>query len=430
MFLDWVLCHRDGEEKGQLGERKEGANVRLEMNGPRTASVTVSSEEGFSKTIHPGRTRLKVRMHAKGTKRMLINGLIAQPKSGWLECEIPAVDTHFRLLNANAARIYEVDGDNSWEPNTDTELELSALMWKLIQSAGRRIRFLNDSEFDPLDPAPTLGIIEGDLVDTGITRTWNPYDLNTVWDALVAYTRKKGAPDFELQPLDREDGIHAQFNTFFPNDVRDEVVFELGYNLVDIGWEPSVVQPGLCNQYVLMGEASGARAPVFVAENQESMNRLGLYQRIEQASSELEMDQIEAKAREYVARHCWPVHFFDLTLPVEIGGTAQGWGRDALGVAQPLDGNDQYMVPPTYSVDYELGDIVTVRVDNRFKFGIENDTPSDSDDVFNDFPVRITAVEFEEVDQYGNVMVTLETHPVNDDAAVTGFEAYIAVDPD
>lgn len=429
MVLDWVICHRDGEEKAQLENRQPGAKVSIRINGEREAAVTVSAEEDYSRTIHPGRTRLKVRLNQKASISTLIfNGLIAQPKATGLQTEIPAVGPHFRLLNASPARIYEVDGDNSWEPNTDTELELSALMWKVIQVADRRVRYLNDAEFDPGFQAPTLGIIEGTLENTGITRSWNPFNIGTAWDVLQDYTKKKDFPDFDLVPLDREDGIHARFDTFYSPSTANDVIFELGYNVTDIGWEPSVVDPGLCNQYVLMGEASGSRAPAFVAENKESINHLGLYSRIEQASAEWDMDQIENKAREYVARRAWPEHFFDLTLPVEVGGAAEGWSRDALGTLIPT--GERFGVPPTYGEDYELGDIVTVRVHNRFKFGIEDDLPGDLTGVDTDFEVRVLGVTFEEVDVHGNVAVTLETHPVGDAAAVTGYEAYIAVDPD
>lgn len=429
MVLDWILCHRDGQEKGGIVNREPGSSVTIRLTGEREAKITCSAEEDLTRTIHPGRTRLKVRMNQRDRLTDLIfNGLIAQPKSTWLTTEIPAVGPHFRLLNASPARIYEDGGDNSWEPNVDTDLELSELMWKVIQVSDRRVRQLNDEEFDPGDQAPTLGIIEGDLYDTGITRSWNPYYLGTSWDALQDYRKKKDYPDFILNPLDREDGIHARFDTFILPDTPTNAVFELGQNVVDIDWEPGVVDPSLCNQYVLMGEASGSRAPAYVAENKESINRLGVYNRIEQASSEWDMEQIQKKAEEYVSRHAWVMHFFDLQLPVELGGTAEGWSRDALG--NPIPNSERYGVPPVYGEDYGLGDIVTVRVHNRFKFGIENDLPGDLTGVDTDFLCRVTAVTFEEVDIHGNVGITLEVQPLPLDAAVTGFEAYIAVEPD
>ncbi len=437
MHLTWALCHRGGAEKDFVWERV-GGSVTLALNGQRTGIVTISSEESLAREVHPGRTRMKVWMHTGGEdpeKQLILNGLIIQPRANWDTTELPIVDQSHRLLNAHHARILRknpVGDENEFEDEFDLpeEVEISQSMWNMIRDADRRTRQLNADYFDPDDPAPTMGIIEGDLADTGIEREWGLSDLRTTWDALQARARRKGGPDFELQPLDREDDIHARFNTFHPKqgtEQFDKVVLELGHNLSDIGWEPSIVDPGLCNRYMLVGQGRHSIAPVYVAENVGSINAFGLYSRIESTSDDVDLDELEARAKAYIQHRAWPVDFFDLVLPVEVGGTPVGYSRDALGNVVPIDGGD-FAAPPQFGVDYWLGDYITVRVHDRFRFQLQLNQEENPDAPQTDFPCRVTEATLEEADADGNVVVSLIVQPDVDSANVTGYESFIYTD--
>lgn len=438
MHLRWYICNRDGSEKGEIQDRR-GAEVSMALNDQRTGSVTISAEENHTRDVRPGKTRMKVwayldRFASQDPIKVLIgNFLIQQPLTSWEQVEFPLVDQSARLLNAVPTRLYPLDGSDDFEASEDvyTDMEISAAMWKLIHDADRRTRQLNADVFDPGDPAPTLGIIQGNLDDTGVERSWSLAEVRTVWDILQWRAKRRHGPDFELEPLDRSDEVHAQFNTHYPRmgtDRSEEIIFELGHNVVDLNWEPSTVE--LCNRYVLVGTGvNPAVAPVWVAENNGSINSFGLYTKMEQDSFERDPDELQAHAEEYVAKHAWPIDYFELTLPVEVGGTAVGWSRNALGVANNIDGDD-YAAPPQFLFDYFLGDIVTIRVQERFRFygpaGVDND---ESTGPQTDYVVRILGVTLTETDDDGNVGITLTCSPDVDKGNSHSYQSYIYLDP-
>lgn len=448
MRLTWAICHRDGTEKGWIIDRLPGSSVTVELNGQRSASIRANAEERLSRLVHPGRTRIKTHCipEAAGTAAeptdpdsyLLHNGLILEPRAIATDeeetvIELPSVDQSWRLLNASHAALPIVEpGEHAPALPAAEEMEQSAAMWDLIERADARAVALA-AEY-PDDPPPTLGIVAGDLVDTGKTRLYRPgADVKTTWDELVTRARKNRAPDFELQPVDREDGIHARLNTFWRRQGRDRterVVLEYGYNLSGFDWEPTIVDPGLINSLALVGQGRGTRAPVWVAENHSSMRRQGVYHRTEYAGDVSSLAELRSRAEERVAKRSFPVNFFDLVLPAQAGGQVRGWLRDALGnIVEEADPRGEYMLPPSFGppaegFDFWLGDQVTVRVHDLFRFGLADKFPG----VQTDFVVRITAATFTEADEDGTVVVSLTATPALDKAHVTGYAS--AVDTD
>lgn len=425
MHLSWYICNRDGKEWGMLQDR-EGGEVRVGLNGQRTAVVSASLEERVTNWIHPGKSRVKVYCHpldADPARFLLFNGLILQPRGLGRRIEIPAVCPSVRLLNASATPLPEGDpAPDLWEP---VNLEQSALLWHLIDLSDKRARELQ-AVADPGHVVPTLGIIQGSLANSNVTRSTRIADGKTTWDALLAVSARDGSPDFELEPLDREDGVHAKLNTYHPRqgfNRRESAILEYGHNLSDIAYEPSGVD--LCNRYVLVGKGQGKR-PVYVAENRESIGRFGVWQKIESAPDVGDVEVLQRMAEEHVALHSFQVNFVDVTPTTEIGGQARGWARDAQGAY--VERREEYAVPPRYGppgtgqgFDYWLGDTITVRAKDQFSFNVDKDQPGPDTDIY----ARVTDTTFNEVDAAGNVVVSHDMNPVVPHAHVGGYESQI-----
>lgn len=438
MHLTWAICNRDGREWGWLWERTD-ASVKIGLNGPRTATVRASLEERIAQWIHPSKSRVKVFCHpeAEDPERggfLLHNGLIVNPVSTGTRVEVTSVDQSHRLLNASPA-VLPTSAEQAdpalitalWTP---VEMDDSQLMWELIWRSDKRHRQLNDEEPDSPNPVPSLGIIEGDLADAFKTRSTRVGDDRNTWDSLVAISDRDHSPDFELEPLDREDGIHAKLNTYYPRqgaNRRDEVVLEYGVNLSpDFNFEPSGVD--LCNRFVAVGEAwAGGLAPVYVAENRESMGRYGVYQR-QQSFPTQDKEKLKDIAQSWVAFHAFQINFIDVIPAVEIGGTARGFSRDATGDLVALD--DEFMVPPRFGprvgmgFDYWIGDTITIRAKDQFQFHVAEKNPGPD----TDWEVRVIEAELREVDAAGNVAVVLTCAPIIPAAHVGGYYTRIRTD--
>jgi hypothetical protein len=429
MNLTWALCHHDGREKGWLTEREIGAEVLVAVNGQSTATVTAHLEEDVAKLIHPGRSRLKVYCHPEHTDDptpggfLLHNGLILQPKSSGRRVEIASVDQSVRLLNASHGQYplsdeVAAEGGGIWAA---FEGKTADAMWELIWRADKRKRQIN-AEVPSEKEIAGLGILQGTLEDHGPTREWKFGDGQVTWDAIVEMASRTRAPDFELEPLDREDGNHARFHTHYPRmgaNRRDEVVLEYGVNTSpDFGYEPATVD--LCNRYALVGKEKRGQARVYVAENRMSMRLYGVWQRDETTNTR-DWAKLEDRAHEYVAKRAFQVHFVDVTPAVEIGGTARGFSRNAQG--ELVERNDEFAIPPRFGprvglgFDYWLGDTITVRAKEQFNLEVAKAEPGPE----TDFYCRVMEARFTEVDKDANIAVPLTLVPVVDTAHVSGY---------
>lgn len=431
MHLTWAICNREGREWGWLWDR-EGGEVSVGLNTARNAVVSTSLEERPAEWIHPSKSRCKVFCHPEAHDPgaggyLLHNGLILNPRSVGDRVEIPSVDQSCRLLAGNPSILpttaEQADPALRTSLWTPVELKDSELMWELIDRTDRRQRQLNLEDPDSPNPVPSCGIIQGNLADSFKVRSTRIGDGKTTWDALTGIATRDHSPDFELEPLDREDGVHAQLNTYYPrqgSDRRDDVILEYGVNVPgNFDYEPSGID--LCNRFVAYGEAfAGGIAPVYVAENRESMGRYGVWQREEQFSTQ-DIDKLADIAHDWVALHAFQINYVDVIPAVEIGGTAKGFDRDAQGNLVELD--DEFMVPPRFGprvglgFDYWIGDTITVRAKDQFQFHVDKDQPGPDTDLY----VRVTDARFQEVDAAGNVAVALTLAPVVSAAHVGGY---------
>jgi len=221
--------------------------------------------------------------------------------------EIASVDQSVRLLNASHGQYplsdeVAAEGGGIWAA---FEGKTADAMWEIIWRADKRKRQINADE-PAEDEIAGLGILQGDLEDHGPTREWKFGDGQVTWDAIVEMASRTRAPDFELEPLDREDGNHARFHTHYPRmgaNRRDEVVLEYGVNTSpDFGYEPATVD--LCNRYALVGKEKRGQARVYVAENRMSMRLYGVWQRDETTNTR-DWAKLEDRAHEYVAKRAF-----------------------------------------------------------------------------------------------------------------------------
>lgn len=423
MHLTWAICNREGKEWGWLWDRADG-EVTVSLNDQRTATVKANLEERITNFIHPTKSRCKVWCHPEAEEPggfLLHNGLILNPTTTGIEVEIPSVDQSVRLLNASPSQL-PIEGEATAHIWDEVDLKDSELMWEIIDRADRRQRQLNIEEPDSPNPVPSLGIIEGVLADSFKTRSTKIAEGKTVWDFLQDIAERDHAPDFELEPLDREDGIHAAFNTFYPRmgaDRRDEVILEWGRNLSpDFKYEPSGVD--ICNRFVAIGRSQYGFAPVYVAENRMSMGRFGIYQK-EESFDTKDIDKLADIAHAKVAYSAFQVNYVEVVPAVEIGGTAKGYVRNADGSYGQLD--DEFEVPPRFGprvglgFDYWIGDTITVRAKDQFTFNVDKDQPGPDTDMI----MRVMEATFKEIDDSGNVAVSLTLAPVVAKAHTGGY---------
>lgn len=431
MHLTWALARESGQVQDWIEDR-QSASVTIGLNAGRTASLNASLEDNAVNRIHAANSRLKVWLTpAEGASRLIFNGSILQPRATGRRVEIPAVCPHHRLLKASPAPLplastveSDEDREEAWEPIRD--METSELMWELIHRSNLRAQEMRDLGWSVED----LGIIEGNLAATRISRSIRPSDVKPTWDQLVDYSKGRRTPDFELVPLDRTDHVHARFDTHYPKqgtDKRDEVVLEYGHNLSDFAWEPSGAD--LCNRYVLVGKGTGKYAPAYVAENRQSMQRFGVHELIESAPDTKKIEELERRAIEHVAKRAFLVNFVDVTLPVpKAGEGAIGYERDALG--DLVEANGSFASPPEFGPDLDcwIGDVVTLIAKDQFRRLPNRNHKTAAPDLA--VPCRITDATYNEIDRDGNVAVSLTTAPIVDRANVTGYESLVRLDPE
>lgn len=432
MFFTWEICHDTGERKGFLNNRVDG-EVTVALNDQCTHTVKASLEESVSSLIRPGRTRMKVRCHilpGDVDVFLLANNLIQQPISSGDYVEIPGVDTSIRLLNASHTP-YPESGVAAAEWDASS-LDRSEILWELVWRADKRRRQLQDEHDLDMDDVivPTIGISEGTLAAAGVPEDFKTPDGPITWDVLKDYADRDGWPDFELEPVDNIGDYHvADFNTYSPQrgaDRTQEAILEYGHNLSadpdGFQYEPSGVD--LCNRVAFIGRGG----KVWVAEDTISINRYGIWQGHDQQVNTGDIDKLQALAESFIKKHTFHVNFVNVVPAVEQGGTARGWHRDALGNWTSL-GGQEYAAPPIFAPrdkggDYYLGDTITIRAKDQFTI----DVPLDPSIPDTDFHARVMGATYRELDDAGNVGVSLTLVPdIPDDPNVGGYQSAVKV---
>lgn len=400
--LTWALCDAQGKRLAEIRER-DGGSVTIPLNGIRTAVVNFSIEERAAALAYP----LGVILKAWLGERIIFCGPILQPR---IASELATPSAGSVEINAIDPGIYLQRAFVQSMPAMDNELQ-AEIMSRLMEEADASPAEKNNGILGH-------GIIDGNLNSGNKRRDRNYPDGKNIWEAMEQLSKVNSGPDFELEPLDRDDRTFARLNVYHPDQGSDRtervrLQYGLGQHTAgDFTFEPDGSE--VTNRATVVGQAKkGKRAPAYVAQVKESMRLFGIFERFEAIPDTDRVARLQSRAEALVASRAFPIEWFDVTPAVEIGGAAYGWARDASGAPVQLDGS--YGVPPRFAPDgdYWVGD--RIRTDARVG---EVDLSLDG---------RITDATIQEIDKAGNVMVDLTLAPLRIHGDVSGFETEVSV---
>lgn len=361
-MLDWRLCDLYGREISTLRD-DPGAQVTITLNDRRTASLPIDFSDKAAGLVLPLQTLLKARWHDETH----FCGLALKPSYRGRErrVTVPAVDSSLRLANFHIGQRSDgvsLVGSNAAGGLGYAGIDQSTIMSLLAATAQPTVAELNVGVW------PT-GIIDGQLAAASFARDRTYEPGKQVWEAMTQLSAVDNGLDFELDPVDREDAVYSQLNTYYPQqgvDRSDDVIFHYGWgksNASDFTWEPSgdvvrnrssrVGQPGV----------NGARQ-----DNLAAQQAFGIYAEYVGESDVSLAGTLNEHALSTVLTYGWPVDFFDV-VPAQDDGT--GWYRDAAGVLRK--GTEKYGGAPRFGkgADYYIGDVI--RVVARDKPGLDVD---------------------------------------------------------
>jgi hypothetical protein len=256
---------------------------------------------------------------------------------------------------------------------------------------------------------PGLGIIRGDLPGS-VLRDRTYYDLQNVWEALLNLSQVIDGPDFELEPLDRTDGVFAQLNTFPQHqgtDRSEDVKFEFGVGATNadaFGWQPSGEQ--LVNRYIMAGATpeGSPTTPAWISESLDSQ-RLGIYEATEVDTEITDIATLKERADGVITTRAFPLDFFTLQPALQQAGQ-----EEVEAGVSPRFG------PPTDpDADFWLGDTIGV-VAREGLMSVE-------------LTGRATGATLTTADGAGNVAVAVSFTSPDQAAGVSGQEVNLTLGP-
>jgi hypothetical protein len=390
--LRWALCDSLGRLLAPIDQFDQDS-LQVAPNDIRTGTVTVSIEDPVVPLVASMATRLKAWLNGY----IVLNAPVFLPNH---ECSaggqagtltISATD-NLRLATAFTRGFAEQVG-----------VDQSEIMARLMEAA--------DATADE-KAAGVLGhgILRGVLA-ASVLRDRTYYDLTGIWEALLNMTQVIDGPDFELEPLDREDGIFAKLNTFYPkqgSDRSDSVTLEYGVgatNASGFGWQPSGEQ--LCNRFICAGETpeGSPTTPAWLSENMESQRVYGIYEGNEVDTEVSEVQTLKEKADNVIATRAFPLDF------VAVQPAIQEPGRNEVefGMA-PRFG------PPTDpDADFWLGDTIGI--------------VAREGELSKTLTGRAVVATLSTADDAGNVAVAVGFSPPDNSAGVTGEEIALVLGP-
>lgn len=400
--LTWSLCDLDGNEIEPITQRLSG-EVEVQLNGVRAATVTASLEERVAREVQAFACSLKVWL--SGT--LLHWGPVTLPRfisesGGQRVVEISSVCPSERLARGYTKGLA-----------AQLQVDQAKIMETLIAHLNTRASGAGK---------PDTGVTTGSTPTSYLRDRFFP-DGTNVWEALVAMSEITNGPDFELNPLDRTDGVYAELNTFFPYQGHDrtaEVVLAKGTaenNAVAISAEPGGGE--IVNYAVFAGQAQeGQPAPGWIAQNAASQAAHGLYEHFEALPDVTRTATLQEHAEQLVAAKAWPIDFIDVTPVTEAGGLAYAWARDP-ETQEWKQESAAYAVPPRFGPidsggDYWLGDEITI---------IARDG-----ELRDEWIARVTQARFAEVGPEGHVAVELECAPRITASGVSGSATTVSTE--
>lgn len=365
-MLDWRLCDLYGREISALRD-DTGAQISIGLNDRRTAQLPVSFDDAAASKILPLQTVLKARWHDEPH----FSGVVLKPayRGRDRRVTVSAIDPSIRLQNFFIGM--RTDGVPLAGANNGTlsylQIDQSQILNLLASTAQPTVTELNSGVW------PT-GIATGTLAPTSVLRD-RTYEMGKqIWEAMTQLSGVAAGIDFELDPVDRTDGVLTQLNTYYPQqgvDRSDNVIFHFGWglnNASDFTWEPSgdVVK----NRSIHVGQLDNTTGvqPSATRHNLDSQTGMGIYGEYVGESDVVLTSTLDEHALGSVLAYGWPVDFFDI-IPVQDDG--EGWYRDADGTLRRS--NSKYGVAPRFgkNADYYIGDVI--RVVARDKPGLDVD---------------------------------------------------------
>jgi hypothetical protein len=390
--LRWALCDSQGRLLAPI-DQFEQDGLQLGLNDIRTGTVTVSIEDPVVPLVTSMATRLKAWLNGS----IILNAPVFLPSH---DCStggqpgtlaISATD-NLRLATAFTRAFAEQLG-----------VDQSEIMALLVEAG-------DATAVEKAAGVLGHGIIRGSLA-ASVLRDRTYYDLTNIWEALLNMSQVIDGPDFELEPLDRDDGVFAQLNTYYPKqgtDLSDSVALEYGVgasNASGFGWQPSGEQ--LCNRFICAGETpeESPTTPAWLSENLESQRLYGIYEGNEVDTEVSEVQTLKEKADNVVATRAFPLDFVTVQPAVQEAGSAE--------VA--------FGVPPRFGphtdpdADFWLGD--TIRIIAR------------EGELSKTLTGRAVVATLNTADAAGNVAVAVGFSPPDHAAGVTGEELALTLGP-
>lgn len=373
MELIWKICDRNGLPIANLLDRHSG-RVTIGRNAARTASVIGALDDPAALSVLPLGCQLRVWIN--GTEAPIFAGRITSPRfaddagagEGGASVTVVAIDPFFSLERA-FTRGFPIQ----------TAVDQSEIAWALIDHVGGGMGGWEDVKH---------GIIRGDLPVT-VARDRTYVDGEQIAEKITQLSEVLAGMDFELEPLDRRDGVIAAFNTFAHQGItRPNAIFEYGHNRHNVSgftYEPAGEE--VCNKFTAVGQAdANGIALAYTAESAKSQAFYGgTFEQFQVYSDVIDGFTLASTANEAVRRNAYALDFFQLTTPPERG--SEGFENPAKGA--------QFGVPPAFGEDYGIGDTITARIKRNVYFEAIG---------------RVESVELSEDDQ-GAVTVTTTCVP-------------------
>lgn len=257
---------------------------------------------------------------------------------------------------------------------------------------------------------PDHGIVRGTLDSGGAVRT-RDFDIGTqIWAAYLDMAGVIEGVDFQLTPLDRDDGVLEQLDTFYPmqgEDKTNEVIFHYGWGqetATDFNYEPD--GGPVINRALYLGQVfEGEPQRTALADQPESQLAFGIFSKTEGRPDIVEGSILAEIAQGDMAALGWPQDFFNFVPSLADGS---GWTR-VEGVPTRLP--SKFGVGPEFGPSptkhqFWLGDTIAV---------IARDQPALDDT----FAGRVTDASFTEVDETGTVMPEIKCTPVISQTGIT-----------
>lgn len=371
-MLSISVCNLDGEVLVPVLERRQ-TSIDVALNGQRFAKFRVSVEDAAAAAIAPLKTLVKVKL---GTS-LLFNGPILTAPLEDEALSVSAVDPSHRL-----ARAY-VNGLAPFEDEDQSEI-----LAQLVEHA-------DASASELADDVRSHGIIRGTLPATRDRKRDYP-DGKNIWEALVEMSEVIGGPDFELEPLDRTDGVVAQLNTAqrLGTDRTSQIRFEHAFGIDNVSELRPEESGEIINRAIVAGKSRKGKKPdAWKAELRDSMRAYGIHESFEVASDIKEIQTLRDHAEAVVAASAYPLTFFTLTPRVEDSEGVPAFGPDG---------------------DYWVGD--TIGVESRQGL------------VERSLTGRITDATISEVEATGEVQVALTCEPHLISGGITGEKIAVKTD--